>query len=1193
MEDSEMTMSQVAYNRMDEEYSPEFWDAASKIDGSMPLVSTQESSGSETAVGSRETSASDVTQSGSVGEIPAEASSSCPGGTIKRGIESPTTPPRTSTNIIGTPRRPSKTLQINSSPSRSPGYKPAMAPPRALPMGDSAEHIIGMTRKRSFGEVALPPPKLQKVSHPAAQSGRRVSVCTSGSSTRPTSAAKKRCRTDPTPSRATAEAARSGPHIPEPRFSLSDVFGGRHGSHLKPYIICHSEHVQGKLDELQIARGVQWELVRGITSGLWTWDDIELKLDKLTGTNAAIAPHVRGIMLAGPLDNTPASHDMMALWRELDREAKATVENKSRGLGLMGPFEGVPDWSGGNIQCMIHLVSGRNGNDKTFTAQLDPLQMTRSHHLARELGSMSVIALRDDQKGMAIKELASRKFVFCGRVYILLPPKSSKAYMIETKENWGRRQPQSWCGGEHRISYDEYIMRNNPLDLNASQPFAKYSTRLNLFLSTSVPALEFSLENIHFIDDQYADGWTKAQKPPTEAVMTDGCGFLNLAAAQKISEKLKLERPAIAYQGRIAGSKGLWIIHPTDESPEPCIWIRDSQRKIKLHTFGRAHRIFDLLAISRPSSSVNLSTQPILILANNGVPTKVFCTLQEQGLKDLIRPLMDWRRPNATAYLWDAINNVGSVTRSRLQRLAAGSSRALGLEKRGFESADAGEDPDVDSELGELRETGRNAYNGEPVSVHEAAMDLLQAGFHPLELPYLSFKIHNVIKAAMTSFLTKYRIPLANSVDAYIIPDPTGQLQEGQVFFKSSTDPDGALQEQVVVGRYPMREPSDMQKVAAINIPALDKYVDVLVISIHGRQSLASLLAGGDTDGDEAIIIRERAIVEPFQNQPVVPPPATFLTNNFHRQVQSVTDFGHKLSEMPIAEAQCAFQQALLAGLTDDKIGSYSNYHEYATWKYGLTHEKTRRLAHMVSTLLDASKTGLRLLDDVSAADGLKYGGSRAKCFDEHSDHVQKRDRKLGPLVLDVLLTAGAVTRDELLTEFDIVGTHLRKLSAEQKPPVDLDVVGPYNRAVAAADLIAAPPTTELELLRNRGQVTYLKWCKNCGKNGGFQREEPKRRKKGPAKQTDNPKLPIMRDFHAELAEIPFLTLMGIDEIKASHAFTLHNSFGFSMAFQDICEIKRKAEMKRGPFNRVAVIDEVRNMGGLARRLLKHMGDQG
>ncbi|KAJ6541596.1 RNA dependent RNA polymerase-domain-containing protein [Mycena capillaripes] len=1182
MGDIEMTMSQVAYNQLD--YPPTFWDAVLNMD--QPLTSTQSSSGSETVIGSASTSLTDV----------ADAN----GAAATLG---PATPNKTTSRLLKPPSQPANALQVNQSPSISPGSKPSMAPPRAIPSAGSSGNLFGTSGPKR--ETPLPTAGPSR--NPNGASGTKLKRLSSETGLPP---AKMR-RLDTSCIR----RGSSSRNIPVPRvnipaagvkpvsggsssevFALQFLFHGHHGRDLQPFVISHSAEVQPVLDTLQIARGVQWELVRGIKSGVWTWDDVKLKIDELKGPNALIAPAVRNIMRGAPA-RSYTSHER-SLWEELDREAKATVENKSRGLGLMGDFEGVSDYYGGNVQCTIRLLYTADG--EMPNVRLEPLQMTRSHHLARELGSVSVIALRDDKDGTLVKQWALRKFILCGRTYIALPPKSNKVYLIETNEDYARIA-QEWCGDQHRISYDDYIRKNNPMHLNANQPFAKYLTRLNLYLSTSIPVLEFHLDNIMYIDDKYADGWSKSQRPPTETIMTDGCGFLNRAAALKISARLKYERLPVAYQGRIAGSKGLWVIHPSDDSPEPRIWIRDSQKKIKLSRVLRAHRIFDLLAVSGPSSSSHLSAQSIVILANNGVPASVFCTLQEQGLKDLITPLMDWKRPHATAYLWNAINDVSNVTRSRLQRLAAGASRALGFEKRAREDADYAEDlGDIDPDL-ELAHSGRNSYSGEPLIVPDAAMDLLQAGFDPLEAPFLSFKIHNLIKSTMESFLTRYRIPLATSFEAYIIPDPSEQLEEGQVFYKSSRDCDGPLREQVVVGRYPMRESSDMQKVTAVDIPALAGYVDVLVISIRGSRSLASLLAGGDTDGDEAIIIRELAIVEPFQNQPVVPLPDGFLTTNFEQQVQTVTDFGKKLEKMPIAQAQQAFQVEVMAGLEDNRIGVYSLNHDTAVYEWGLNDPKTRRMAHMTATLLDASKTGLRLKKEVEEADQRLFGRiPRAKCFDASKGVTRKRNSKLGPFVLESLLAAGVVTKDQLQATFETsVASHLKS----DESSVDPDIEEPYHRMTRASvgdTPLAIAIASDLKLLRDR-IVKLREEYDNLSRQLAQSKSEPQTpwesnqsRKKGPPKQSDNCMLPIMRAFRQPFEGLQYLHLTNIDEIKASYAFLLVGyKFGFSMAFQDICEIKRRAEMKRGPYNRVAVIDDAKSMGGPARRLLKHMGDEG
>lgn len=207
------------------------------------------------------------------------------------------------------------------------------------------------------------------------------------------------------------------------------------------------------------------------------------------------------------------------------------------------------------------------------------------------------------------------------------------------------------------------------------------------------------------------------------ATMTDGCGLLNVAAARAIAGIMDYVQPPSAYQGetaglsllflrlwlgagRIAGSKGLWILHPTDTSPTPKIWIRGSQRKCRLRGLRDPHKIFNLLAVSRPSRSVTLSSQSLVILAHNGVPVDVLREVQERALRALVEPLMDWERPHAMACLWDAVNVAGGVTRSRLQRMTHWETVAFDLDlDRNYRAdrKDASEYPDLG---------GRNSYSG-------------------------------------------------------------------------------------------------------------------------------------------------------------------------------------------------------------------------------------------------------------------------------------------------------------------------------------------------------------------------------------------------------------------------------------------------------------------------------------------------
>lgn len=199
-------------------------------------------------------------------------------------------------------------------------------------------------------------------------------------------------------------------------------------------------------------------------------------------------------------------------------------------------------------------------------------------------------------------------------------------------------------------------------------------------------------------------------KAPTEKIMTDGCGFINLAALAIITRKLGYESAPTALQGRIDGSKGLWVRHPTDESEEPKIWIRDSQNKIKNPRLDRAHRIFELLGPSKASLSVALSTQSILNLAHNGVPSETIVELFREGLKDEVTPLLQW---DSMPLLYDAVNKAGGVAGARLARISDGNGRALGVQRAQWRPDDVEEtNNDNDTETDSATYTGRNPYSG-------------------------------------------------------------------------------------------------------------------------------------------------------------------------------------------------------------------------------------------------------------------------------------------------------------------------------------------------------------------------------------------------------------------------------------------------------------------------------------------------
>jgi RNA-dependent RNA polymerase len=266
------------------------------------------------------------------------------------------------------------------------------------------------------------------------------------------------------------------------------------------------------------------------------------------------------------------------------------------------------------------------------------------------------------------------------------------------------------------------------------------------------------------------------------AILTDGCGFINGAALTLIAQRLSLPCRPTAVQGRVAGAKGLWILHGQDRSltEPPRIWIRKSQQKIKHPSLerGSAHVIFDLVSQSTQITvPAHLNSQTIINLAENGVNFQVFEDLLHDGLTEVFSSLTRWDGPSAMPLLWNVINNLGSVTRTRLQRVAHGLSRAIGLANR-FEMDREDDDDDVDDEESFLENDDGDR------SLHGTVLELIQAGFSPKSFFYLHEKMRVVVGKAMDRHLQKYRLEVRQSAQAFIVPGVYANIPKAQPEFQ-------------------------------------------------------------------------------------------------------------------------------------------------------------------------------------------------------------------------------------------------------------------------------------------------------------------------------------------------------------------------------------------------------------------------
>jgi predicted Zn-dependent protease len=57
-----------------------------------------------------------------------------------------------------------------------------------------------------------------------------------------------------------------------------------------------------------------------------------------------------------------------------------------------------------------------------------------------------------------------------------------------------------------------------------------------------------------------------------------------------------------------------------------------------------------------------------------------------------------------------------------------------------------------------------------PLALHESAMELVQANFHPAKTEQLYEKIKHIMKKTIEASVKDYRIPILESLGAFIVP---------------------------------------------------------------------------------------------------------------------------------------------------------------------------------------------------------------------------------------------------------------------------------------------------------------------------------------------------------------------------------------------------------------------------------------
>ncbi|KAI9682554.1 MAG: hypothetical protein M1829_000347 [Trizodia sp. TS-e1964] len=463
-------------------------------------------------------------------------------------------------------------------------------------------------------------------------------------------------------------------------------------------------------------------------------------------------------------------------------------------------------------------------------------------------------------------------------------------------------------------------------DRNLSMTCCKAFARMALGVSKTYPTITFSykLGEIVRVKDIYGDV-PFGSKDGKRKVMND-------ETAIAIRDVLELDDLPSAFQGRIAGAKGLWIVNPDPKKDEnrPRRWIEisDSQEKFKKHwedfeTPDEGRVTLEVNKWSKPLEAASLSKQYIPILIDRGVKVAALGKLLADDLNNRSTKQRVSLADPVLFRKWNQDNCMASI-----ESIKQPSDIQLGI----------------------------------PESRSEKINFLLESGFHPNKCNYLAELARSSAHEYCENLYNSLKISVGSSTRAFCVADPLGVLADGEVHFGFSSsfkDPlldfaDTMLHNrEVLVGRNPAHLPSDIQKVRAVFNSQLQSLKDVIVFSTKGSQPLADMLSGGDYDGDEVWVCWDRSLVDSFRNAPLPANPP------------SAEELGIKVDRTTLAEIKSKrriskfLSKGLMFAITDSLLGIASDFHERMCYAQdSIRSSGAITMATLLGHLVDTSKNG-------------------------------------------------------------------------------------------------------------------------------------------------------------------------------------------------------------------------------------------
>ncbi|RHZ43398.1 RNA dependent RNA polymerase [Aspergillus thermomutatus] len=489
--------------------------------------------------------------------------------------------------------------------------------------------------------------------------------------------------------------------------------------------------------------------------------------------------------------------------------------------------------------------------------------------------------------------------------------------------------PQGQESDSHTpMSLEALMDWHMPPEANVNQSNCKLFQRISLGLSKTYATIVLKPWQILQLRDV-----------PNRPVMNDGCALMSRGLANAICDLLGITgNTPSAFQGRIAGAKGLWMVdrHHSDISVgDDGFWIQISDSQLKIHPHPQAWRepvddeklTFEVVKWSKPLHPVKLNIQLLAILEHGGQIREYIAKLTRAGIRAVYQDFASVLESNSAV-----------LCRSLIQKIKPVADDGSAL---------------MSQRMKRLEQWTANDA--------EAIVRLIEAGFAPRSFYPLRKRLGRCMRDLLDRYVDELHIEVPLSTYAFCIADPYGVLKEDEVHFGFSNnwrDAQGQFEDNllggmdVLVGRLPAHLPSDIQRRRAVWKPELRHFKDVIVFPTTGDIPLAHMLSGGDYDGDTPWICWDQNIMQHFQNSDLptkeFPPEHFGLTKHSvpMREIQSTDEF---------------LQSAFTFNLTTSNLGRCTVEHEKVSYDESIDSAKAKELACLLSHLVDGRKGGVHL----------------------------------------------------------------------------------------------------------------------------------------------------------------------------------------------------------------------------------------